>query len=246
MTALAWEGCVNVRDLGGHETVDARWTVPGRVVRSDSLARLTAAGWRALADHGVRRVVDLRWAEERADDPPRDVDVEVVHVSLLGEWTEEGHERHRRWREEAGSVETYLAESYEEFLELHRARFGEVLRAVADAPPGAVVFHCVAGKDRTGLVAALLLRLAGVPVEAVAADYALSEANLAPYHDEWVAAAPNEAEARRRAGLLPTPATAMVEVLRRLEERHGDVSAYLRGSGVGDDALERLRERLLG
>ena len=84
MTALAWEGCLNVRDLGGLPTEDGRRTRDGSVIRSDNIRRLTDAGWRSLAAHGVERIVDLRFPEELADDPPRDVDLDVVHVSVLG------------------------------------------------------------------------------------------------------------------------------------------------------------------
>ena len=85
MTALDWEGCLNVRDLGGLPTEDGRRTRAARVVRADNVRRLTDAGWRSLAEHGVTRIVDLRWPEELAEDPPRDVEIDVVHVSLLGE-----------------------------------------------------------------------------------------------------------------------------------------------------------------
>jgi len=84
VTSLVWEGCVNVRDLGGLPTEDGRRTRLGVVVRSDNVRRLTDDGWRALADHGVQRIVDLRFPEELADDHPRDVDIDVVHVSVLG------------------------------------------------------------------------------------------------------------------------------------------------------------------
>lgn len=246
MTALTWEGCVNARDLGGLETEDGRVTRPRRLVRADNLQRLTDDGWRALEDAGVRRVVDLRFPEELAEDPPRDVDVEVVHVSLLGpsrtaEWQDEFNAAMDR----SVTAEEYLVWSYLEFLERYRAQFGRVFEAIADAPEGAVAFHCLGGKDRTGLVAALALRLAGVSVDAVAADYALTEANLAPGNPAWVDAAPDPAERRRRELLLPSPASAMQRVLAELERRYGSAAAYLRACGVSDERLERVRARLL-
>ncbi|HEY6017128.1 MAG TPA: tyrosine-protein phosphatase, partial [Gaiellaceae bacterium] len=81
---LAWDGCVNVRDLGGLPLEDGGETAYRVVVRSDSVRTLTDAGWEALAAYGVERVVDLRFEEELAEDPPRELDVEVVHVPLLG------------------------------------------------------------------------------------------------------------------------------------------------------------------
>ncbi|MEX0673173.1 MAG: tyrosine-protein phosphatase, partial [Gaiellaceae bacterium] len=72
---LVWDGCVNVRDLGGLPTGDGRTTLFERVVRADSVRQLTEAGWQALAEYGVRRIVDLRWHDELAQDPRRDLDV---------------------------------------------------------------------------------------------------------------------------------------------------------------------------
>ena len=85
MTTLVWEGCVNVRDLGGLPTEDGRRIREGVVVRSDNIRRLTDEGWRALEDHGIVRIIDLRWPEELDDDPSRDLDIEVVHIPVLGE-----------------------------------------------------------------------------------------------------------------------------------------------------------------
>jgi len=82
--ALAWEGCLNVRDLGGVPLSGGGVTRFGALLRADNVGRLTHAGWRSLAGHGVVRIVDLRWAEERAEDPPRELEVDSVHVSLLG------------------------------------------------------------------------------------------------------------------------------------------------------------------
>ena len=79
MTSLAWEGCLNVRDLGGLPTEDGRRTRLGGVVRADNIRKLTDEGWRALAAHGVQRIVDLRWPEELAEDQPREVDLEQAH-----------------------------------------------------------------------------------------------------------------------------------------------------------------------
>jgi protein-tyrosine phosphatase len=101
------------------------------------------------------------------------------------------------------------------------------------------------GKDRTGLLAALLLRVAGVPADAVAADYALTEDNLAPSAAEWIAAAVDEADRRRRILLQPAPADAMRGVLAGLDTRYGGVREYLREAGVDEDALDRIRTRLV-
>ena len=243
---LVWDGCLNVRDLGGLPTADGGVTRFQRVVRADNIRRLSAEGRRALVRHGVRRVVDLRFPEEQAGDVLDDLPVEVVHVSVLGERrTAEWQAEQNTALDAATDVTSYLVWSYGTFLELYRDRFAAAVRAVADAPEGAVLVHCMGGKDRTGLLSALLLRVAGVPADAVAADYALTEDNLAPSAAEWIAAAPDEAERRRRILLQPAPADAMRGVLDELDACYGGVCEYLRGAGVDDGALGRIRDRLV-
>ena len=77
--SISWDGCVNVRDLGGIRTADGAETQPGRVIRADNVGVLTPEGWQSVADHGVVRIVDLRFPEEIADDPPRDLEIDVVN-----------------------------------------------------------------------------------------------------------------------------------------------------------------------
>jgi protein tyrosine/serine phosphatase len=246
MTELVWDGCVNVRDVGGLPVEGGGTIRPGRLVRADNVRGLSDAGWRSLAEHGVRRVVDLRFPEDLAQDPPVDVPVEVVHVSLLGPT------RPPVWQAEvdahlegATAAEDHLVPSYLLFLERHPDRFARVFEALADAPDGAVVVHCVAGKDRTGLVVALALRLAGVSIEDAAADYARSGANVARYDAEWIGAGRDEDERRHREVVIGTPAAAMRDVLTELERRHGSVERYLLEAGTSPEALERVRARLL-
>lgn len=245
MTDLAWEGCLNVRDLGGLRAGGGSVIRRAAIVRADNIRALTAAGWDSLVAHGIRRVVDLRLQreldEETAEEPP----VEVVHISVLGDFDEATLAYYDARLDEATDSAPYLAWSYGDFLERYHRNFGLAIEAIADAPPGGVVVHCVGGKDRTGLITALALRVAGVAVPDIAADYAKSELNLAPRHASWLAAAVDEAAAHRLRILLATPASAMSEVLETVEARHGGVAGYLRAGGVSAEALERLRGRLL-
>jgi protein-tyrosine phosphatase len=242
---LTWDGCVNVRDLGGHPTQDGRTTRFGAVVRADSVRALSDAGWDALLAYGVSRIVDLRLHSELALDPPRELDVEVVHVPLMHELDDE------EWVEidAIGDAQPDAAGStravYLEFLERRRPQFGEAIAAVADAPEGTVVVHCHGGKDRTGLVVALLLRLAGVDVETIGADYALSGPNLRERTAAWVAAAEDDVERERRRRIGLAPAEAMAAVLEELERRHGSVREYMRAAGVEDGTIDRAIARLV-
>ncbi|MCW2964873.1 MAG: protein tyrosine/serine phosphatase [Actinomycetia bacterium] len=244
MTSLTWEGCVNVRDLGGLPTEDGRRTRLGGVVRADNVRRLTDEGWRALAEHGVRRIVDLRFPEELAEDPPRDVDIDVVNVSVLGVANDPEYVKELDAHLAANDIADHYAWSYVDFLERYRERFGAAFAAIADAD-GTVVVHCFAGKDRTGLVAAVLLRLAGVDHATIGADYALTAENLRSSWEVWLHEAVDDEERAKREKLQHTPAEAMTRVVQEIERRYGDVVSYLRAAGLTDEQVDRLRERLV-
>jgi protein tyrosine/serine phosphatase len=138
-------------------------------------------------------------------------------------------------------------EAYLLFLERFKRNVGAAVKAVARAPEGAVVVHCVGGKDRTGLLSALLLHLAGVSTELIAADYALSEERLRPRHESWFEdAAGDEEELERLRRISQCPPESMTDVFAELERRYGSVGGYLRAAGVGDEELELARRRLRG
>jgi protein-tyrosine phosphatase len=238
---LAWEGCLNARDLGGYATEDGRETRWGTVVRSDCPAALTEAGRAALADYGVRAIVDLRLPAELADNPnpfaePGDHGIVYTNVSFIDPAAAP-----------PDAVST-LAEDYLQMLDRYRLGVAEALAAIARAPDGAVLVHCAAGKDRTGLISALLLGLVDVPAETIAADYAMTAELLRPRERRWLEGLPPEERAEREAMLARYAPTAevMLEVLEGLGERHGGVEPYLRSTGLGQDDLDRLRDRLVG
>jgi protein-tyrosine phosphatase len=236
---LDWEGCLNARDLGGYETAGGRETRWGAVVRSDSLAALTEAGRAALAGYGVRAIIDLRLADEIAVHPnpfaePGDHGIVYTNLSIIDP--------------AAGFPPdtSTMAQSYLWMLDRFGGFVAEVMAAVADAPEGGVLIHCAAGKDRTGLVSALLLGLVEVPDETIAADYAMTAELLRPRDEEWLENGPGE-RAEREAMLARFAPTAevMLEVLRGLAERYGGVEGYLLQVGVSPADLDRLRHRLL-
>jgi protein-tyrosine phosphatase len=246
---LAWEGCLNVRDLGGHRTEDGSETRYGAVVRADSIQQLTEAGWLAAVTYGIRTVVDLRGDHELRDDPPAELPVEVRHVPFMETNDDEWHEIEAAVEaaaQAAPDAATATRDVYLIFLEHFRENAAAGIEAVARAPSGGVVVHCVGGKDRTGLLTAFLLYLAGVDVEQIAADYALSEARLRPRQDAWIAQAESEAERERVRRISQTPAASMVGVFRELEHRYGTVEEFLRASGLSDADMALARRRLRG
>ena len=241
---LTWDGCANVRDLGGHETPygETQW---GRIVRADTIRRLTDAGWEELTGHGVSTIVDLRMDEELEADPPAELPVGVVHVNVLAG----APPNYGQYLDAlTDSVDTAAEKTklvYIDFLGRCGPNFAAAIRAIADAPPGGVVVHCHGGKDRTGLVVALLLSLAGVSREEIADDYALSEANLAEHQTRWEDEAEDEAERERRRQIGRTPREAMIGVLDELDARYGGIREFLLAQGATDDELDRAVARLL-
>jgi protein-tyrosine phosphatase len=246
---LVWDGCLNVRDLGGLPTLDGAETRYGGVVRADSVSLLSEEGWRALVDYGIRTVLDLRGDHEREDDPPADLPVEVVNVPFMeasdAEWDEIAEELDAA-SAAAPDDATATRDVYLIFLERFADNVAASLRAVAQAPEGGIVIHCVGGKDRTGLLAAFLLHLAGVPDDEIAADYALSEERLLPRHQGWFDAAESDEELERLRRIAQTPAEAMTGVFAELGRRHGSVEGYLQHVGLSEEELELVRARLRG
>ena len=241
---LAWDGCLNVRDLGGLPTADGGETRFRAVVRADSVRKLSDAGWEALVDYGVRTIVDLRFGSELEADPPRELSLDVVHVPVLPDRDSHHWVEIESVSEGAEDAVTATRAVYLEFLQRFHREFARALGAVADAGAGAVLVHCIGGKDRTGLVSALLLRVAGVPATVVAEDYGVSARNLEPRDGPWIAAALDERDRERRRRIAASPPRAMAGVLEAIESRYGGARGYLRAGGLSDAALARLRMRL--
>jgi protein-tyrosine phosphatase len=237
---LAWEGCLNVRDLGGYTAVDGRETRWGAVVRSDNLAPLTEAGRDALLDYGIRSIIDLRMPDEAEQHPnpfsePGDHGIAYTNVSFIDPNVPPPDEF------------TTLANDYAGMLDRFQPAVSDIMGTIAKAREGGVLVHCHAGKDRTGLVSALLLELAGVDRETIGADYALSEEFLRPRVEEWLENSPPDERAEREKALskYSPRAEVMVEVLDRLDQRYGGVKSYLLQAGVAPQEIARLREKLL-
>jgi protein-tyrosine phosphatase len=233
---LDWDGCFNVRDLGGLPAAGGHRTRFGAVVRADALDGLSQAGWAALTKHGVRTVIDLRDDDERRPDAaprPRDVTTLCIPLDVSGD-----REFWSVWRNGPQfGTPLYYGPHLERFPE----RSVAVLAAIADAPRGGVVFHCGGGRDRAGQVALLILAVAGVSPEVIASDYALSferlPARYAAHHEPDQGPVLQDYLAQRGT----TAEAVIVELLTSVE-----VPRVLRDAGLSDAQMERLRDRLVG
>jgi protein-tyrosine phosphatase len=234
VSSLRIPGLLNVRELGGQPTRDGAKTRKHSLLRSDDLAQLTDDGTRALADYGVRTIVDLRWPGEIAAKPhPAALIASGVRshrISLLAS-------DETQWASLSGACTKEMWKCA--VLEHTRPQLKEVLEIIADAASEPLLFHCVAGKDRTGLIAALLLALADVKAEAIAADYAESSSRLA---DAYLLRYPDLQRAEIFEALR-CPEEGVHNMLAYLEE-YGGAAGYLRTIGLSDARIARLRARL--
>src|SRR5262245_52800648 len=235
------EGCLNFRDLGGYPTSDGRTVRWRRVFRSDALHLLTDADVvRIRHELGVRDVIDLRSTAEVRSEGRGLIEADPIrchHVPLFDE------EVRAEDRERVAQIS--LADRYVFMAGLAREAIGRVITTLARAEAPAV-FHCAAGKDRTGVISALLLDLLGVPDDIVVADYVATRENL-----DAIVERLNSLEGYRTMLSALPPDTmhadpeTIVEFLARLRAQHGTVEEYARAAGVPASALEALRARLL-
>ena len=175
-------------------------------MRADSIRSLTGAGWQALSDYGVRKAVDLRSDWDSVNDPPGDAPIEVVRIPIHSNQVPVVAE----WPSMQGAYAGLLGHFQAEFA----SAVTEVARS--DDP---VVVHCFVGRDRTGLVCGLMLRLAGVDLETITVDHALSDVYLEPWWQPWHDSAPDEETRQRRMRVTTMPERAMADVLADVDPR---------------------------
>lgn len=233
------DGCLNFRDLGGYPTAHGgavRWR---QVFRSDSLCHLSRLAVQVLRDEiGLGVIIDLRsTAELRSEGrgPLAHEPFAFHHLPLY-----DGDAARA-----APSAEMTLTDRYFLLAEFARQPIGAVIRTLATSATPAV-YHCAAGKDRTGVVSAILLGLLDVPDEIIVADYAATKENLEAIVERLMS---TEGYHTMLSALPPDTMHAEPETMRgflqRLRDQHGSIADYARSAGVSDDALAALRARLL-
>ena len=234
---------LNARDLGGYPRRNGGrnggrtggHTRSGQLIRADELGRLTADGLAALIDCGLRSVLDLRWPEEIARLPHsiqqgRYPAIQYIHASMLGPSAADWDSRYPTVVKETWNIAV---------LELAQVGLHNSLQAIANAPEGMLLFHCHSGKDRTGVLAALLLDLAEVEPEVIALDYSVTTERL---RDAYLAKHPNERE-----GVLESvrcPAENIHTMLAHLHTKYGGTAGYMRTIGLRESEIASLQTRL--
>ena len=237
---IACADAFNVRDLGGYETVDGcrvRWRV---LYRADGLHRLGPASSAVLAPLGWRTVLDLRTVGEVAGGAYECAGVEVVHLPLLRQtWDREAVQ-------DTDDPVEFLVDRYLDMLAQGSTAIAAAVEIIASPARNPTVFHCAAGKDRTGVLAAVVLSLLGVDDVDIAEDYGLSAAAMERL-DEWLRSHPDQREemARQPRAFLACPPQAMLTFLAHVRDRFGSVEGYVRESGVPASTVTRLRHVLL-
>jgi len=201
-------------------------------VRADWLPGLSEDGRRELVDYGVSLVVDLRPDREHEDDGINPLPVPVVSqgmdprpIPAAWDWPS-------------------MREAYLAFADHYRAQLAQALTLLGDAEPPAAI-HCAGGRDRTGIACGMALWLAGVELDTIAADHALSDESWAPHNNPWLAEAPDGEERERRLRVLQPAGSTLADVLEEIEAGEG-IRNRLLAAGADEAALDRLVGRLRG
>ncbi|MGE7225596.1 tyrosine-protein phosphatase [Paenibacillus sp. PDC88] len=233
---LQLTGAYNVRDLGGYLTRDGQTTRWGRFFRADGLHRLTENDRKTLLEKGVGTVIDLRHEYEVSEFKNVFTDSQEVayhNVSLINPATTE--------RQDINS----LGELYVEMLDHVQPQLLRVFRLLAAEDGQAALFHCSAGKDRTGVTAALLLDLAGVPEDTIIADYALTGECIAPMIEELRKGKPDSVPSESFEKFLGSDPANMAMMLEHLDAKYGGAESYLASIGLTIQEIDALRSKLL-
>ncbi len=239
---LEIEGAYNVRDLGGYCTGNGCRTRWQRFLRADSLHQLSPSAQTALLDYGVRTVIDLRRTNETQAAPNVFAGSSVVeyhHLNMIGD-EDLGIEP----LPEETERPLLVANDYFWFLDKCQVQVDRIMGTLADAGNQAALFHCAGGKDRTGLISALLLGLAGVPRETIAADYSLTARYMVVPYLTFPDADP-EIRIWEDYQRVYCPPETMLLVLDHLERNYGGVEGYVRTVGLSKDQIAQLRDTLV-
>jgi protein-tyrosine phosphatase len=228
---LSWDSGYNIRDMGGFKTNPGGSTRFGAFVRADNVSeRLSEKGKDELISYGIKTIIDLRSPYELEIAPPpftqpgdRTYYPKYFNTPFVNEDDEDGIEK-------LNNMSSHI-EMYYWMLDRFQKNIGAAVKQIANATEeGSVLFYCHQGRDRTGIVAAFILLLAGVDKQVVADDYALSNENIQPTYTKTLYKNPE----------------VMLATIEYLEQKYSGVSSYLLQAGVTHSELQRLVSHLMG
>lgn len=250
---LDLEGPVNFRDLGGYETAEGRTVRRRHLFRSDALFRLTEADAAQVRALGVTTLIDFRTPDELEQHGfggMDHLDAEHLHLPTI-DTTRRVLDLTDDEAQEVARALVTAADAYMMMLDRGSNAYASALRVVAESE-APVVFFCAAGKDRTGVFAALVLGLLGVSDEDIVTDYALTHEVIEKIHILRTSASSDEDNERMASyahligeDLRNAYPASMQSTIERLRERYGGFEGYASEIGVGPDVLDQLRARLL-
>lgn len=250
--AVRLEGAANVRDAGGYRTADGHWVRMGEVYRSGGLEHLTAADRTKLQRLGIGPVYDLRTSDEADAAPDRlPAGADYEHLNVLGDGRTIANTQPRSPR----NARSLMLDSYRDFVSgkpapgAYARMYASLASSLAPSPSEgrdeAALYHCTAGKDRTGWASAVLLRALGVPRAAVEKDYLASNQYLARFNAQALRTIP-DAQEKTYKPLLRVREEYLNASFAEMRRQYGSLDGYLRkGLGIDHDELRRLRAELL-
>ncbi len=248
---LGWDACINTRELGGYPVAGGsiRWKT---LVRSDNSALLSKSGQRSLIDYGIRTVIDLRFpfecsmapspfSKKMTDDPDdEDSDLRPDYINIPMD-----QDQDLLWPSPE-RPEQLMSSLYRRMLELNRKYVANVLTAIARARPGGVLVHCHAGKDRTGLIIAVLLGSLGASKETVLKDYAYSNALMNQKRTNLLADSSLTSDHRAYLAILTSSLPgSMLLTINYLERAYGSIERFLQTTPLQSADFSALRDRLV-
>jgi len=245
------EGALNFRDLGGYRSSDGRTVKWGKMFRSDGLARLTPKDQEILKAMGLKLVIDLRRDSEVKKSPdklPGGNFIEYLHLPVSGADFDTVTAMERLKKGDTGWLrESFMRDGYINNIDYFAPAWGTVIKRLSDSENLPLVFHCTAGKDRTGACAALILLILGIPEETIILDHGLSNMYLADFL-ETIYAYLSEfgVERKKITPYLTAPHDAIVALLDHIRNQYGSAEDYLvTKAGVSPGILNKLRSDLL-
>ena len=240
---LQWDACINTREMGGYpvENGTIRWK---SLIRSDNTAQLTSPSRQALIDYGIRTVIDLRYPGELQMEPNpfmagKDHTPDYYNIPL-------DEDQDLAWPGGDQKPHQLMSDMYQRMLETNRHHVAAVLTCMAESQPGGIIFNCYAGKDRTGLIAAMVLGLLGASRETIISDYALTTPEILKIREKRLSMARLSPDRQAYFTVIWTSLPdSMRLTLDYLDQRYGGIMGYLADTPLTSPTITALRDRLV-